>query len=143
MTKQYDDFFEKYESKFDDLEIEDFLLLKKDNKEYWDEEGILQYFLNKEIVFINQRRYLHPECLETGGETIVLFVNISDTFGYSCADGEDITRKDLPILFKLYKEYGYLGVVKWASKKRKRKPIKEYIEMLKEEELWEEDMDNY
>lgn len=50
-------------------------------------------------------------------------VNLSDTFGYACADGERLDDSQIDCLISAHKQWGYDGVVAWASLIRKSEPI--------------------
>lgn len=52
-------------------------------------------------------------------------VNCNDTFGYACADSEDIDVEDLPIMLELYQKFGWEGVIALCSKIRKCDPLSE------------------
>ena len=106
-------------------------------------EEMLQYLLEEDVLFSNSREYLCSDGKTKCSETIVLFVLVSDTFAYACADAEEITMKELPVLCKNYCEHGYLGVIVWAAKKRKETPIDPWIKDLKEKDLWDEELEGY
>lgn len=57
-----------------------------------------------------------------------LMLNMSDTFGYACGDGELFTSKDIPEILKIYDEYGDVGLTCWAAKHRGYDPVVEYTE---------------
>lgn len=52
-------------------------------------------------------------------------VNLSDTFGYACADGQMLEDAEIDRLIEAHKKWGYDGVVAWAALMRKYEPIKE------------------
>lgn len=47
-----------------------------------------------------------------------LVANLSDTFGYGCADAEDLGLQDCPHLREIYRQHGHAGVVAWAAVRR-------------------------
>jgi hypothetical protein len=57
------------------------------------------------------------------GEFYCPCVNLSDTFAYACADGERLDDSEIDRLIRAHKEWGYDGVVAWASLIRKCEPI--------------------
>lgn len=105
------------------------------------EEEMVQYLLEEDVLFVNSRKYLGLDDKTVCPETLVLFVLINDTFGYSCADAESVTMKELPELCKGYCDHGYLGVIVWVAKKRKCAPIKPWIKSLKVKDLWDEELE--
>lgn len=50
-------------------------------------------------------------------------VNLNDTFAYACADGERLDDSEIDRLIAAHKQWGYDGVVAWASLIRKCEPI--------------------
>ena len=60
--------------------------------------------------------------LEKADEEIIMCVLMNDIFAWACADQEDITLEDIPLIYQLNKEYGYAGVIAWVSKKRGYEP---------------------
>lgn len=50
-------------------------------------------------------------------------VNLGDTFAYACADGERLDDSEIDRLICAHNEWGYDGVVAWASLIRKCEPI--------------------
>lgn len=61
---------------------------------------------------------------EEEGSKGTLVINVNDTFGYACADSEDMTFNDINPVYELYKDFGYDGVVAWVAKNRNEDPIK-------------------
>jgi hypothetical protein len=45
-------------------------------------------------------------------------LNLNDTFGWACADGEIIPEEQLVEVARLVRRYGYCGALYWASKVR-------------------------
>lgn len=58
--------------------------------------------------------------LESDG---TLWVNLNDTFGYACADGEQVAYDDIQALFDMWRLNHRFGLVAWAITKRKEAPI--------------------
>lgn len=108
-------------------------------KKYYDEDTILCYLLMKEYVFLTTRPYLcHGDKMPM---TTVVSVNCNDLFVWGCADAEEITKGELPELFKMIREGSY-GLEKWACKKRNTRPQQPIRELMKELGHWEDWMDN-
>jgi hypothetical protein len=59
-------------------------------------------------------------------KNIDLWINVSDTFAYACADAEEITVDDLEELQNLYIKYNWEGLVAWVAKKRNYLPLEKY-----------------
>ena len=111
--------------------FEEFIYRAPNGKEYYSEEEMVTYLLRQELLFVNARKYLDVNYEGVRPSTLVLFVNLSDTFMYACADAEEINLKDLRVVCEMYCKYGYSGVVNWASKKRGIRPIKPVQEHMK------------
>lgn len=45
-------------------------------------------------------------------------LNLNDTWGWACADGEDVSDEDLPRVAELFWRYGRCGVLYWVSERR-------------------------
>jgi len=104
----------------------------------WNED-IVAYFISEDMMMCNSRKYLNNKG-EVQGETIVLFIIVSDTFYYASADAEPISYKELLPLYLLYREHGYIGITHWAVEKRGQLPLERYCKELKEAGLWTEEM---
>lgn len=66
-------------------------------------------------------------------------LNMNDTWGWGCADGEDVTDEELPRLAELFITYGYCGVLYWVSSKRNNcksefHDVNRHIEFVRREE---------
>lgn len=58
-------------------------------------------------------------------EPIVMYLNMNDTFGYACADSEEVTLSEIPEVYRLWKKYGHHGLTAWSAVKRNVDPIDE------------------
>lgn len=68
-----------------------------------------------------------------------LWINLNDTFGWACADGEEVTDADLIEVARLFRDYGWCGLLYWVSEKRDGEKsefadINRFIEFVKKEE---------
>lgn len=106
-------------------------------QEIWLTENMLAKLLVDEVCFINTAKLSFNE-----EKTIAVYVQCSDTFYYSTADGECITLDDLPALFKMHMEDPVWGSTKWVCKKRNLQPIGRIVEMMKKAEAWDDLMDS-
>lgn len=76
-----------------------------------------------------------------------LFVNCSDTFYYACADAEPIPPVgfgDDKVFWELYdlvRLYGGIGSVKWCAIRRNTRPLRKYLDLIRDEGLWCERME--
>ena len=76
-----------------------------------------------------------------------LFVSCSDTFYYACADAEPIPPVgfgDDKIFWELYdliRLHGDIGGIKWCSIRRNARPIKRYVDQIRDANLWCERME--
>ena len=69
--------------------------------------------------------------LLTGGDDIFLSyydgkvnvsLNMNDTFGYACADAEDVLPEEFALVVELFEKFDYHGFTAWAAYKRKQDP---------------------
>jgi len=64
-----------------------------------------------------------------------LLLGLNDTFYYASADAEKVETNEIPGLARLARNYGYAGVVYWASLKRNETPqiprYKRYVGAIK------------
>ena len=47
-----------------------------------------------------------------------VMINLNDTWGWACADGEEVPDENLPELAMLFWRYGWCGVLWWVSQQR-------------------------
>lgn len=66
----------------------------------------------------------------------VLALLLSDTFGYACADAENVRPDQCAEVASIYRKYGYLGLVCWAAKQRNMGPVIEYTEDPQYQKTW-------
>lgn len=76
-----------------------------------------------------------------------LFVNCSDTFYYACADAEPIPPVGFgndEIFWELYdlvRLHGGIGAIKWCAIRRNARPLKKYLDQIRDEGIWCERME--
>ncbi len=98
-----------------------------------EKEDCLELLLN-EVINLSARE-----------EMVRCWLQMNDTFGFACADGEDIEVKDFEIILHLWRKYGYDGLIAWAAHKRSDTPLeslltKDYLMALNEvERLYRDD----
>lgn len=112
-----------------------------DDKEYCSEESILSILLNNNVLFCNQRYYSLLPDGKSSGQTIVLYVVCNDVFGWACADAEDITLNELLTLYKMWEADKVWGPAKWCCLKRNLKPQAAIEKIMKEDGVWNNQMD--
>ncbi|MDO8659570.1 MAG: hypothetical protein Q7K54_03120 [Candidatus Parcubacteria bacterium] len=62
--------------------------------------------------------------LQGDKEKICLYLNMNDTFAWACADAEEFTIEELPIIYDVFEKFGHSGIIAWASQKNGMEPIK-------------------
>lgn len=70
-------------------------------------------------------------------ETTSLSVMCSDTFAYACADEEPLPFEEIPNLYKMYKEHGDWGALRWCALRRGVQPLPEIVELMKKNNAWD------
>jgi hypothetical protein len=48
-------------------------------------------------------------------------LNMNDTWGWACADGEDVSDEELPRVAELFYRYGWCGLLYWVSERNEKK----------------------
>jgi len=61
--------------------------------------------------------------LEYGDSGVEVYVNMNDTWGYACADSEEVPVDELPKVLYAWKNYEGDGLTAWAALKTGYKPI--------------------
>jgi hypothetical protein len=97
---------------------------------------------------VNARKLLEASGLfltEEEDDVVGLWLNLSDTFGWACADSEEITDNDLLEVANLFRDYGWCGLLYWASEKRGGELTEfadnnRFIEFVKKEEQIKRDV---
>lgn len=72
-------------------------------------------------------------------------LNMNDTWGWACADGEYVPDDDLIEVSRLFWRYGYCGVLYWVSERRGQAKsefadINRFIQFAREEEKIREEV---
>jgi hypothetical protein len=86
-----------------------------DGKQVPDEESMVAYLIDEQVLFVNSRDYLFND--KKAGHTIVLYILCNDHFGPG-ADAEDLNSDEIPKLYELYKEKQWTGVFEFIAAKR-------------------------
>jgi hypothetical protein len=97
------------------------------NDEYLEVEQKLAYLILQDEIFCNNGWYddSWPK------DKTTLHVNCNDTFGYACADSEDINYSEIEDLYEMNIKDPVWGTTLWCIKKRNCKPIIQIVESLK------------
>jgi len=117
------------------------LFFNINGKEYCNEERILSILLKNEILFCNSRHYSFGKDRKSEGETLVLFVICNDIFCWACADAEDITTNEIPVLYRMWEKDKVWGPIKWCCLKRNEKPQQPVEDSMKENGVWDDVME--
>ena len=65
--------------------------------------------------------------LRITGKDVRLWVVMNDTFGYACADGEDVPLDQLSSVSRMWSEHGHDGLTAWAARQRGEQPLRELL----------------
>ena len=63
------------------------------------------------------------------------YVSCNDLFAWGCADAEDVTIKDLPLLKQSFEDDKYYGIELYCARKRKMRPQGAFYKSF-EKESW-------
>jgi len=66
---------------------------------------------------------------------LTFYTNMSDTFVYACAEGEDVSLDKIEEFYKIVKSKKY-GSIIWASIQRNEKLLVEVVEWIKAADEW-------
>ncbi len=75
-------------------------------------------------------------------------INTSDTWGWACADAEYVPDEHLPEVARLYHDYGWCGILYWASERHEQMTsefhdINRFIEFVRNEEAIKKTIPDY
>lgn len=102
----------------------------------------LMYLLQKNVLVFGSIWHPDKDMNEPGAFLgIGLEVFCNDTFYWASADGEDFGWNDIEEIYWLYKDHGVNGVVAWIAKKRKLQPLPEVKKEMKQEGIWDDDLE--
>jgi len=112
-----------------------------DNKKYWNEEALLAYLLDEELVFCNSRKYVSIDG-KVMSCTTVIFMSCNDVFSWGTADVENIEPDEFHELYELHEENKIWGPTKWACKKRNLQPQVPIIKAMKKSGYWDKELES-
>ena len=93
-----------------------------------DEHGsrMLAEMLLDDVLLMNSRHWRNED-----KQLLWLGVLCSDTFGYACADAEDLPYEEIPNLYALWQKNHVWGPTAWCVRQRKTMPIRPVAEGLR------------
>ena len=100
-----------------------------------DEGRMLAELLLDEVVFAH-----HCES-KNGVQCMALSVMCNDQFYWACADCEPFTYSELPKIYDMYVANRKWGTAKWVSLKRGMRPQRPFIERMKKDGAWDEELE--
>lgn len=103
------------------------------------EEGMaLALLLINDVVMVGGfTRPLNPP--PDWAPAITIAAKCSDTFGYACADAEDVPQTEIEPLYRWFRKDPVYGPIMWCITRRKCLPIQPVLESLKARGLWTEE----
>lgn len=104
--------------------------------EYLGEEEMLAYLLTEGDCFLNDGWWYEKENKPWQKGMTTIHVNCGDTFGYACADSEDLLYSEISELYNFVQKNNKLGSMAWCIKKRKMKPIPERCRQIDSSGIW-------
>lgn len=99
----------------------------------------LRYLLSNDILMVNDF-WWKKDWPDNAKKMISFGVICSDTFGYACADAEELLYEDLEELYQHVIKDPIWGSTVWCIKKRKLKPIPEIFNKLIEDVIWKDEL---
>lgn len=99
----------------------------------------LRYLLLNDILIVNDF-WWKKDWPDNAKKMISFGVICSDTFGYACADAEELLYEDLEELYQHVIKDPIWGSTVWCIKKRKLKPIPEIFNKLIADVIWKDEL---
>ena len=75
-------------------------------------------------------------------DEIILEINANDIFYWGCADSEELRYSEILDFYKMATTENY-GEIKWVCRKRKLRPQIPWVEILKKEGAWTDELESY
>lgn len=107
------------------------IIMSVDGRVYFNSEIALSNLLNEGPLFLGDK--------EDG--TISIYVLCGDTFGYACADAEELPYAEIENLYKMHYNNPKWGSIKWVCLQRKCRPLQEVEDTMKQDGVWDENME--
>ena len=98
-------------------------------------ENMLAVLLINEVVFINDH-WWEKDWSEDAKKSPSINVVCNDTFGWACADAEEIIHSEIPELYEMWEKDSDFGPLVWCCKKRQQKPIKPIYDQIQKNGIW-------
>lgn len=100
-----------------------------------EDKEALTWLMVRDVISHINNHWWEKEWPKEAQATVLLGVNLGDTFAYACSDSEGVNYEDIkPLLLWSVFSPKY-GPVIWASIKRNEKPLVEWIEWMESEGL--------
>ncbi len=97
------------------------------------------WLVYQDVAFIgcdHQHDWKGPDSCEGQPHGKLLDLLLNDTFGYCSADAEDVKSEQCAAVAAIYRQYGDIGLVCWAAKKRGMDQVIEYTEDPEYQKTW-------
>lgn len=101
-------------------------------------DAALAMLLLNEIVFTNEHHW-RKEWPEDARRTTSMHVDCSDVFAWGCADGEDMTRRDVAEVFRYWEKDRRWGPAVWCMIRRRERPQRPVAKRITEAGVWDLD----
>lgn len=96
----------------------------------------LAHLLLEGIIFCNNGWWLEKQGKPWQSDYVTLHVICNDVFAWGCADAEDVTYKEIPDLYEMWRKDPQSGHEAWCIKKRKMMPQKPVEKMFRDDGIW-------
>lgn len=57
------------------------------------------------------------------------YINVGDTFAWACADAESVSKEQIPEVARLFKDYGWCGVLYWVAILQRKGETSEFYDI--------------
>ena len=119
------------------------------NGGFYNENLALAYLLVNDACFLNNIDISKsmPFHYKEPTYTTVVYVNCNDTFAFGGSDAECVSNSDgdddseIIALYKMVKESPKYGYAKFCALKRKMRPVKQIVKLMKDDGFWCEELE--
>lgn len=101
-------------------------------------DAALAMMLLNEVVFTNEYHW-RREWPEDARRSTSMHVDCSDVFAWGCADGEDMTRRDIAEVFSYWEKDRRWGPAVWCMIRRRERPQSPVAKRIAEAGVWDID----
>jgi len=104
----------------------------------FEKDKALAHLLLNDVVFVNNH-WWKKDLPEKFKESISVNVNCSDVFAWACADAEELPKKEIETLYRMWRKDPVWGPSVWCMIQRKKMPQPPVEMVIRELGIWDLD----